>query len=273
MTVLRGSVRVGAELLVTLGLVVVAFAVYLLFWSDVQNAAAQDDLRSTFDAQVAQASRVKGSDQAVQQVAAPATGAALGVLTIPRLGSDWSRVMVEGVESEELALGPGHFPGTAMPGQVGNFAVAGHRATNGEPFAHLDTLEPGDKVVGRDRRPAVHLRRRRHRHRRPHQHRRARAGAGQARREPEARQADAGHLQPAVGLDRADDRVRPPGQHRRHDGSLSVYATLWRLLPGPLPVRLALALALVAAAVLMLFLFVFPLVEPLLPFDQITLAP
>ena len=34
-----------------------------------------------------------------------------------------------------------------MPGQVGNFAVAGHRATNGEPFAHLDTLEPGDKVV------------------------------------------------------------------------------------------------------------------------------
>jgi len=148
-TAVRGFVRTSAELLVTLGLVVVAFAVYLLFWSDVQNAAAQDDLRATFDSQVAQASRVTGADNGrpVQPVAAPATGAALGVLTIPRLGSDWSRVMVEGVDDEELALGPGHFPGTALPGQVGNFAVAGHRATNGEPFAHLDTLEPGDQVI------------------------------------------------------------------------------------------------------------------------------
>lgn len=57
--------------------------------------------------------------------------------------------MVEGVADEDIALGPGHFPGTAMPGQVGNFAVAGHRATHGEPFAHLDEVRAGDEVIVR----------------------------------------------------------------------------------------------------------------------------
>ena len=56
-------------------------------------------------------------------------------------------MVVEGVGDDDLARGPGHFPGTALPGEVGNFAVAGHRATHGEPFAHLDKLEEGDPVV------------------------------------------------------------------------------------------------------------------------------
>ena len=56
-------------------------------------------------------------------------------------------MVVEGVGDDDLAKGPGHFPGTALPGKVGNFAVAGHRATHGEPFAYLDKLEVGDPVV------------------------------------------------------------------------------------------------------------------------------
>ena len=40
-----------------------------------------------------------------------------------------------------------HYPGTALPGEIGNFSVAGHRATNGEPFAYLDQLREGDAVV------------------------------------------------------------------------------------------------------------------------------
>ena len=53
--ILRVLVRTGAELLVTLGAVVVAFAAYLMVWSDVQNAAAQSELRETFEAQVVRA--------------------------------------------------------------------------------------------------------------------------------------------------------------------------------------------------------------------------
>ncbi|MBD3926742.1 class E sortase [Nocardioides cavernae] len=156
-------VRTTAELLLTLGLVVVAFAAYLVVWSDVQNAAAQSTLRETFEARVAQASRTSPSTPAPRArpaargrsrtpvatapLAPPPTGGGLGLLSIPRLGQGWSRVIVEGVETDQLALGPGHFPGTAMPGEVGNFAVAGHRATNGEPFAHLDALVPGDEVT------------------------------------------------------------------------------------------------------------------------------
>ncbi|KHL15793.1 hypothetical protein CLV56_0566 [Mumia flava] len=52
-----------------------------------------------------------------------------------------------------------------------------------------------------------------------------------------------------------------------------MYATLWRLLPGPTPVRVLLALVLFLAAVALLFLVVFPALEPLLPLEQITLEP
>ena len=70
----------------------------------------------------------------------------MNVLHIPRLGSDWEWVVVEGVDLKTLNKAPGHFPGTALPGKVGNYAVAGHRATHGEPFADLDRLVEGDKV-------------------------------------------------------------------------------------------------------------------------------
>nr|WP_232523026.1 class E sortase [Nocardioides sp. MAH-18] len=147
--VIRVATRVVAEIFLTLGLLVVAFVVYLLIWSDVQSAHAQSRLRATFEAQVEQAHRVHAVGPGVTTVVAPApdTGSAVGVMTIPRLGDDWSWVMVEGVADADLAKGPGHFPGTAMPGQPGNFAVAGHRATHGEPFAHLDGLRRGDEVV------------------------------------------------------------------------------------------------------------------------------
>ena len=55
--------------------------------------------------------------------------------------------IVQGVRLEDLAAGVGHYPATALPGRIGNFAVAGHRATNGEPFAALDQVRAGDAVV------------------------------------------------------------------------------------------------------------------------------
>ena len=70
-------------------------------------------------------------------------GEAFALLRIPRLGEDYRVPIVEGVSLEDLAAGVGHYPDTALPGEVGNFSVAGHRATNGEPFAYLDQLRNG----------------------------------------------------------------------------------------------------------------------------------
>ncbi|MFF6780230.1 class E sortase [Streptomyces sp. NPDC012510] len=76
----------------------------------------------------------------------PRAGQAYAVLVVPRLHL---RVPVaEGVgRADVLDKGyVGHYPGTAQPGRPGNFALAGHRNTHGEPFRNLDRLEPGDEV-------------------------------------------------------------------------------------------------------------------------------
>jgi sortase A len=71
------------------------------------------------------------------------------IMRIPRLGDNWEQPIVKGTHDPALALGIGWFPSTVLPGEIGNFSVAGHRccaSTHGEPFAHLDTIKDGDKV-------------------------------------------------------------------------------------------------------------------------------
>ncbi len=74
-----------------------------------------------------------------------ADGDALARLEIPRMGRN--DIVVAGVGREELKKGPGHYPQTPMPGQLGNAAIAGHRTTYGGPFLEIDELEPGDEIV------------------------------------------------------------------------------------------------------------------------------
>ncbi len=54
--------------------------------------------------------------------------------------------VVQGVSDEDLRRGPGHYPQTALPGQVGNAAIAGHRTTYGAPFYSLNELRVGDSI-------------------------------------------------------------------------------------------------------------------------------
>lgn len=75
----------------------------------------------------------------------PAEGDALVRIEIPRL--DLNYVVVEGVALGDLAKGPGHFPESVLPGELGNAAIAGHRTTHGAPFADVDKLRPGDEIV------------------------------------------------------------------------------------------------------------------------------
>ncbi|KAA1422246.1 class E sortase [Mumia zhuanghuii] len=74
-------------------------------------------------------------------------GEAMAVLRIPRFGDDFEVPVVEGVDDSALTSGVGHFPDTQRPGQLGNFAVAGHRITNGQPFKDFPDLRKGDEVV------------------------------------------------------------------------------------------------------------------------------
>ena len=123
------------------GLVVLLFVVYELFVTDVLTDRRQDQLKRdlrqgwTAEAEARPAPRVS------------ILGDAFAVLHIPRLGADYEQVVLEGTAEEQLAQGPGHYEGTALPGEQGNVALAGHRVGQGSPFLDLDRLRPGDPIV------------------------------------------------------------------------------------------------------------------------------
>jgi sortase A len=71
-------------------------------------------------------------------------GQPLGRIRIRKIGV--SKVVVAGTDTSSLRLGPGHYPGTPLPGARGTVAIAGHRTTYGAPFRHLDRLAHGDRV-------------------------------------------------------------------------------------------------------------------------------
>ena len=77
--------------------------------------------------------------------AVPPAGEPFAVLHVPRWTAKYT--VVEGVRTADLRKGPGHYPGTALPGQIGNMAVAGHRGPAGLPFNDIDRLRAGDPIV------------------------------------------------------------------------------------------------------------------------------
>lgn len=74
-------------------------------------------------------------------------GEAVALVRIPRFGSRYEMPMLAGVGEDELARGIGWFTSTARPGERGNFAIAAHRVTHGEPFRDFPDLQIGDEVV------------------------------------------------------------------------------------------------------------------------------
>jgi sortase A len=124
-------------LAVATGLVILLAVAYQVWGTDVASDREQerisDDLRD---------------DWAAPVPPQPEFGDAFAFLHIPAFGPDWKpRAVIEGTDPQTLADGPGHFVNSAMPGQLGNFAVAGHRVGEGSPFLELDELDPGDAVV------------------------------------------------------------------------------------------------------------------------------
>jgi len=69
----------------------------------------------------------------------------IGTIEIPKIGL--LHPIFEGITLTVIDHGPGHWPGTAMPGESGNAVFAGHRVTHTHPFLHIDSLVPGDQVI------------------------------------------------------------------------------------------------------------------------------
>lgn len=140
---LIATARVTGELLITLGLVVLLYAGYEVFGKTAVVNAEQDKLTE----QLAEAWESQPTDPTVGPTPTastkPIAGKPIAGLYIPKLDKQW--VVVEGVTQKDIRYAPGHYPDTAMPGEIGNFSVAGHR--NRATFWRLDEMRKGDVII------------------------------------------------------------------------------------------------------------------------------
>jgi sortase A len=141
----RWTLGIVGDLLVTAGLLLLLFVGWQLWWTDVTANRTQDATVSTLTRDFA-GTPGPTSPTSEQPKAVP-FGKAFAIVRIPRLGADYARPLLQGTSRDVLEDGIGHYDGTAGPGAIGNFAVAGHRTTYGRPFHDIDKLRTGDVVV------------------------------------------------------------------------------------------------------------------------------
>ncbi len=133
-----------------LGLVIGLFVAWQLWGTAIAQHHEQHQLQSAFEASVQKHHHAATTSTgpplipASQIVPVPPEGSPVAKLQIPAIGLD--EIVVSGTAESDLAEGPGHYVGTAAPGQAGNVAIAGHRTTNGAPFNRLGQLAIGDKI-------------------------------------------------------------------------------------------------------------------------------
>ncbi len=149
---MRNAVRLAAELLITAGVLIALLVTHMMWGTGDYTRRAQAGLHDELDElwrkqTTVSADVTPGKARVVPQTVAAQRGKAFAVIRIPRFGSGWRYAAVEGVTNADLAKGPGHYPGTALPGQVGNTVFSGHRTTYGGPFNRLDELVSGDQIL------------------------------------------------------------------------------------------------------------------------------
>ncbi|AJC57277.1 class E sortase [Streptomyces sp. 769] len=145
----RWIVRTASEICLTAGTLIVLFVVYLLYWTGVRADSAMDSEIGRLQDQWSTGPVATGAP-APTPTAPPRRyepGRSFAVMYIPRFGPDWAKPVLEGTATDVLQRGLGHYDRTARLGATGNFAVAGHRRTYGDPFKDFPRLRPGDAVV------------------------------------------------------------------------------------------------------------------------------
>lgn len=153
-----GVVGVVGELLITVGVLLGLFVVWQLWWTDVVADREQAELVRDLgwvapttppaEPEPTEPPDPRRYDQA-PVIAEPPVATTFAVLRVPRWGSDYLRPISQGTSKADVldVLGIGHYEGSAMPGAVGNFAVAGHRVTYGKPFNRIEELAVDDPLV------------------------------------------------------------------------------------------------------------------------------
>jgi sortase A len=140
---MRKAVALLAGVLIAAGLVVAGITAYKVI--DPQAPARERALQQELATQWRSAPAPETPAVPVPVVKVQ-TGKPFALLRIPALGRDWKFAVVEGATLAQLSTGPGHVTGTQLPGQLGNFAVAAHDITAGNPFLHLKSLRAGDDI-------------------------------------------------------------------------------------------------------------------------------
>nr|WP_216593676.1 sortase [Arsenicicoccus sp. oral taxon 190] len=136
---IRVVTGVLGEVLVTVGVLTLLFVGWQLWWTDVAASAAHDDTVSTLERDFARPGAARPDLATLKDV--PVSDP-FAVVRIPALGRGYAVPVVEGTTRDVLRRGIGHYRGTAMPGQVGNFALAGHRMTTAAPSATSRRCSP-----------------------------------------------------------------------------------------------------------------------------------
>ena len=156
---MRGVWRFIASVLIVTGSLLIADVVVTLLWQEPVSALIAHREQSHLRGQLKGLERLSAADAralarlrgdrllalARREQARVSSGHALGRIRLPSLHRSY--VMVQGTDSGSLRKGPGHYPNTALPGEPGTVAVAGHRTTYLAPFKTIDQLHPGDPVV------------------------------------------------------------------------------------------------------------------------------
>ena len=153
---------VVGEILITAGVITLLYVVWQLWIGDViygaERNAAANELSQSWAQELAPETSADPApsiapDAPVQVepviIAEPADAEQFGVMRVPRFGADYAFPIAGGVSRARTLdpIGIGHYPGTAMPGEVGNFALAAHRTTWGKPFNRIADLHIGDAIV------------------------------------------------------------------------------------------------------------------------------
>lgn len=153
-----GSAIVGVlgELLITAGVLMGLFVVWQLWWTDVVALRQQQEVLHALEWAPPPPVTVDDAPPQPRRDAPPvdpepAFGEVFAQLYVPRFGPTFVSPIAGGVDRRQIldVLGIGHYPGTAMPGGLGNFATAGHRTTFGRPYHQIADLQPGDPIVVR----------------------------------------------------------------------------------------------------------------------------
>ena len=153
------ALRIFGKFLISVGVGVLMFVGWTLWGTGLYTAQQQDALRVEFDQLPTVVPAAGDEKQKLGPASPPGPSDPVFLLKIPTI--DFDQVVVEGVGTEELEKGPGHYPTCrpgfgrplctefeeVWPGEKGRVIVSGHRTTFGAPFFDLDKLKPGDEII------------------------------------------------------------------------------------------------------------------------------